>query len=48
LGYLRAVVVDGVKPSGLSSLENNVVVSEIMDAARESAKSGQTVKLASR
>jgi scyllo-inositol 2-dehydrogenase (NADP+) len=45
LGYLRAVVLDGVKPSGLSSLENNVVVAEIMDAARESAKSGKTIKM---
>ncbi len=45
LDYLRAVVIDGVKPSGLSSLENNVVVAEIMDAARESSKSGKTVKL---
>ena len=29
------------KPSGLNSLENNVIVVEILDAARESARTGQ-------
>jgi glucose-fructose oxidoreductase len=43
--YLRAVVFDGMKPEGPGSLETNVVVSEILDAARESAKSGKTVRL---
>jgi predicted dehydrogenase len=43
LRYLRAVVVDGLKPSGQGSLEINVVVAEVMDAARESAKTGRTV-----
>jgi len=45
LNYLRAVVRNGLKPEGLGSLEVNVVVAEILDAARESAKSGKTVKM---
>jgi glucose-fructose oxidoreductase len=45
LTYLRAVVVDGAKPDGLSSLETNVIVTEILDAARESAKTGKTVPI---
>jgi len=36
------------KPNGLSSLENNVIVSEILDAARESARTHQRVALPSR
>ena len=32
-----------LKPVGLSSLENNVVVIEILDAARESIRTGKTV-----
>jgi glucose-fructose oxidoreductase len=43
--YLRAVVLNGVKPDGPGSLAVNVVVAEIMDAARESAKAGKTVKM---
>jgi hypothetical protein len=34
-----------IKPSGLSSLENNVIVTEILSAARESVKTGRTVTL---
>ena len=34
-----------VKPSDLSALENNVTVMEILDAAIQSAKSGQAIKL---
>jgi predicted dehydrogenase len=45
LAYFRAVVLDGMKPAGLSSLETNMVVSEILDAARRSAASGKTVVL---
>ena len=45
ISYLRAVVLEGMKPEGRSSLEVNVVVAEILDAARESAKSGKTVAL---
>src|SRR5215471_6599398 len=40
LAYLRAVVLDGIKEDGLSSLETNVTVTEILDAARRSAKEG--------
>jgi predicted dehydrogenase len=43
LGYLAAVV-RGRKPDGLSSLANNLVVSEILEAARESARSGRMVR----
>jgi hypothetical protein len=43
--FLRAVVLDGVKPDGLSSLETNVIVTEILDGARQSAATGKTVKL---
>jgi predicted dehydrogenase len=45
LTYLRAVVLDGLKPDGLSSLETNVIVTEILDAARQSAATGKTVNL---
>lgn len=34
-----------VMPEDLSSLENNLIVVKILDAARESAKTGKTVKL---
>jgi glucose-fructose oxidoreductase len=43
--YLRAVVLDGLKPEGPSSLETNLVVTEILDSARQSAASGKTVRL---
>lgn len=46
LSYLAAIVRGEVKPSGLSSLEVNLVVSEILDAARESAKTGKRIELA--
>ncbi len=45
LSYLAAVVRGEVKPSGLSSLEVNMVVTEILDAARKSAQTGQRVDL---
>ena len=45
LSYLRAVVVDGAKEDGLSSLETNVTVTEILDAARRSAATGKTIQL---
>ncbi|MBE2180311.1 MAG: Gfo/Idh/MocA family oxidoreductase [Chthoniobacterales bacterium] len=44
--YLAAVVRGKADPEGsLSSLENNVIVMEILDAARASAKSGRAVPL---
>ena len=45
LSYLRAVILDGAKEDGLSSLETNVTVTEILDAARRSAEEGKTIRL---
>lgn len=46
LHYLAAVVRGELKPSGLSSLKNNLIVTEILDAARRSAATGRTIRLA--
>ena len=46
VSYLRAVLLGGLKPEGQSSLETNVIVTEILDAARKSAATGKTVSLA--
>jgi len=43
--YLRAGIVDGAKEDGLSSLETNVTVTEILDAAPRSAAEEKTVRL---
>jgi predicted dehydrogenase len=45
ISYLIAVARGRVKPAGLSSLENNLIVTEILAAARESVRSGKTVAL---
>ncbi len=45
LTYLAAVVRGDTRPSGLSSLEINLVVTAILDAARQSAKTGKRVNL---
>ena len=45
--YLRAVLLGGMKPEGQSSLETNVIVTEILDAARQSAATGKTIFLRS-
>jgi predicted dehydrogenase len=45
ISELHAVVFDGAKPDPASSLETNVIVVEILDAARRSAQSGQSVRL---
>jgi predicted dehydrogenase len=45
VNYLRAVILDGMPPQGLSSLETNMIVTEILDAARQSATTGKTVHL---
>jgi predicted dehydrogenase len=45
LDLLRAVVLDGAETDGLSSLETNLTVTEILDAARRSAASGKTIRL---
>ncbi len=47
LSYLRAVILEGTKPDALSSLETNVTVTEILDAARRSAAEGKTIRLPS-
>jgi len=46
VSYLRAVLLGNLKPEGQSSLETNVMVTEILDAARQSAATGKTVSLA--
>jgi len=46
LSLLRAAILGGAAPDGPSSLETNVVVAEILDAARRSAASGKSVRLA--
>lgn len=46
LSLLRAVVQDGAAPGAPSSLETNVIVAEILDAARRSAAAGKSVHLA--
>jgi predicted dehydrogenase len=46
LRYFIAVVRGEIQPSGLSSLKNNLIVSEILDAARRSAEAGRRVELA--
>ncbi len=45
LSYLAAVVRGEIKPAGLSSLSVNMTVMEILDAARESAKTGRRIEL---
>lgn len=46
VAYLKAIARGELKPAGLSSLENNMIVTEILTAARESARTGKTVTLA--
>jgi predicted dehydrogenase len=45
LSYLGAVAREDIRPSGLSCLEVNLIVTEILDAARESARTGKRVDL---
>jgi predicted dehydrogenase len=45
ISFLKAVVLNGMKPDGPSALDTNVIVAEILDAARRSAASGKTVRL---
>jgi glucose-fructose oxidoreductase len=46
LHYLAAVLRGSLKPQGdLTALDTNMVVMEILDAARTSAQTGRTVKL---
>jgi len=46
VSYLRAVLLGGLPAEGQSSLETNMIVTEILDAARKSAATGKTVYLA--
>jgi scyllo-inositol 2-dehydrogenase (NADP+) len=46
IAHLIAVVRGARKPNALSSLDNNIIVSEILDAARTSARTGERVVLA--
>jgi predicted dehydrogenase len=48
ISHLIAVVRGARKPNALSSLENNLVATEILEAARESALTGKRVLLAQR
>jgi len=45
ISYFAAVVRRQIKPSGLGSIETNVIVNEILDAAKESARTGKRVDL---
>ena len=46
LNYFGAVVRGEIRPKGdLSSLDTNLIVTEILDAARQSARTGKTVEL---
>jgi predicted dehydrogenase len=45
LEYFRSVILDGAKEDNLSSLETNVMVIQILDAARRSAAEGKTIRL---
>jgi len=45
ISYLIAVVSGKTEPTGLSALDTNVTVVRILDAARESAKTGKTIRL---
>jgi predicted dehydrogenase len=48
VAYLAAVVRGEILPTGLSSLELNLIVTEILDAARQSAQTGRRIDLPSR
>jgi predicted dehydrogenase len=45
ISYLAAVVRGDIRPSGLSSIATNLVVNEILDAARDSARTGKRIDL---
>ena len=44
LRYLAAVVHKQIQPAGLSALDTNLVVTEILDSARQSAETGRTIR----
>jgi predicted dehydrogenase len=45
LEYFAAVVRGEIKPEGLGSLETNLIVTEILSAARESAQTGKRIQI---
>ena len=45
LSYFTAVVRGEIAPTGLSALDTNLIVTEILDTARESARTGRRVDL---
>ena len=45
LSYLAAVVRREIKPTGLASLEVNMIVVEVLDAAHKSVQTGKQIKL---
>jgi len=45
LSCLEAVVTSGAKPQEMATLENNMIVTEILCAARQSAQSHETIQL---
>jgi len=45
VAYLLAIVRGTERPAGPSSLENNVIVTEVLEAARESARTGKAIEL---
>lgn len=45
ISYFSAVISGRIKPSGLPALNTNMLVTEILDAARESARTGRRVDL---
>jgi predicted dehydrogenase len=45
IAYFAAVVRGEIPEHPLSSLENNLLVTEILDAARESARTGRSIDL---
>jgi predicted dehydrogenase len=46
ISYLIAVVSGEIQPSGLSALDTNLTVTRILEAARESARTGRAIQLA--
>jgi predicted dehydrogenase len=45
ISYLKAVARGKIKPGGLSSLENNLIATEILVAARDSVRTGRVVRM---
>jgi predicted dehydrogenase len=45
ISYLIAVVSGNIEPAGLSALDTNITVVRILAAARESARTGKTIRL---